>query len=51
MLWLFSFLLLALLGAVQALSSSGSRVLVVLEDAADKAKYSHFLEDLEGMFL
>jgi oligosaccharyltransferase complex subunit beta len=48
MLWLFSFLLLALLGAVQALSASGSRLLVVLEDAAEKDKYSKFLGDLEA---
>ncbi|KAF2197992.1 dolichyl-diphosphooligosaccharide-protein glycosyltransferase [Delitschia confertaspora ATCC 74209] len=48
MLWLFSFLLLALLGAVQALSSSGSRLLVVLEELSEKDKYSQFLGDLEA---
>ncbi len=47
--WSISLLLLGLLGLVQALSSSGSRLLVVLEDLADKSKYSKFLGDLEGM--
>jgi len=42
-----SFLLLAFLGAVRALSSTGSRLLVVLEDAAEKTKYSQFWGDLE----
>ncbi|KAF2807227.1 Dolichyl-diphosphooligosaccharide-protein glycosyltransferase 48kDa subunit [Mytilinidion resinicola] len=46
--WLFSFLVLALLGAVQALSSSGSRLLVVLEELAEKDKYSEFWDDLRG---
>ena len=46
--WLFSLLLLALLSLVQALSSSGSRLLVVIEEAAEKEKYSQFLGDLEG---
>lgn len=41
-----SFLLFAFLGAVQALSSTGSRLLVVLEEAADKDKYSKFWGDL-----
>lgn len=45
--WLFSVLLFALLGAVQALSSSGSRLLVVLEDLAEKDKYSEFWSDLQ----
>ncbi|KAJ4290550.1 oligosaccharyl transferase glycoprotein complex, beta subunit [Kalmusia sp. IMI 367209] len=44
--WLFSFLLFALLGAVQALSSTGSRLLVVLEDESEREKYSVLLEDL-----
>lgn len=47
--WLFSFLLLALLGVVQAVSYTGSRLLVVLEDAGEREKYSVFLGDLEGM--
>ena len=49
--WLFSFLFISLLGLVQALSSSGSRVLVAIEDAAEKDKYSAFWEDLEGTLL
>jgi oligosaccharyltransferase complex subunit beta len=49
--WLFSFLLLALLGVVSAKSIAGSRLLVVLEDAAEKEKYGVFLGDLEGMLL
>lgn len=40
---------LGFLGAVSALSSSGSRLLVVLEELAEKEKYSKFLEDLAGM--
>jgi oligosaccharyltransferase complex subunit beta len=39
-------LLLAALAA--AISSSGSRLLVVLDDLADKASYSKFLGDLES---
>lgn len=46
--WLFSFTLLALLSLVQALSSSGSRLLVVIEEATETEKYSQFLRDLEG---
>jgi len=42
-----SCLLLAFVGLVSALSSSGSRLLVVLEDAAEKDKYSRLWEDLE----
>jgi hypothetical protein len=45
--WLFSFLLLWLPVAISALSSSGNRVLVVLEDTAAKDKYSQFWSDLE----
>lgn len=44
--WLFSFLLFTILGAVRALSSSGSRLLVVLEDENERDKYGVFLEDL-----
>ena len=47
--WLLSFLLLGLLSVVQALSSSGSNLLVILEDLAEKSKYSKYLADLEGM--
>ncbi|KAI0395610.1 Dolichyl-diphosphooligosaccharide--protein glycosyltransferase subunit WBP1 [Xylariaceae sp. FL0594] len=45
---LVSFLLLLLVAVVQAISSSGDRLLVILEDVGDKAKYSKFLSDLEG---
>lgn len=47
--WLLSILFLGLLGLVQALSSSGNRLLVVIEDAAEKDKYSQFWADLEGL--
>ncbi|KAK3213649.1 hypothetical protein GRF29_28g509623 [Pseudopithomyces chartarum] len=46
--WLFSFLLLALLGVVQALSSSGSRLLIVLEEESERENYSVLLEDLSN---
>ncbi len=46
---LFSFLVLALLGVVEALSSSGRRLLIVVEETAEKAKYSTFWGDLEGL--
>ncbi|KAB5562920.1 oligosaccharyl transferase-like protein [Coniochaeta sp. 2T2.1] len=42
----FSFLLLATL--VSAISSTGDRLLAVLDDVADKAGYSKFLGDLES---
>lgn len=42
-------MLLALLGAVQALSSSGQRLLVILEEEAEREKYSVLLEDLSSM--
>ncbi|KAI1271085.1 Dolichyl-diphosphooligosaccharide--protein glycosyltransferase subunit WBP1 [Xylaria sp. FL0933] len=46
---LVSFLLLALVAVVQAISSSGgNRLLVILEDVAEKDDYSKFLGDLEG---
>jgi len=48
--WLLSFLVLGLLGLTQALSSSGNRLLVVIEEAAEKDKYSQFWGDLEGMY-
>lgn len=45
-----SFLLFALVGAVQAISANGgNRLLVILEDIADKDGYTKFLGDLEGM--
>ncbi|KAH8162659.1 hypothetical protein CIB48_g5586 [Xylaria polymorpha] len=46
---LVSFLVLLLVAAVQAISSSGgNRLLVILEDVAEKDGYSKFLGDLEG---
>lgn len=42
-----SLLLLGLISLVQALSSTGNRLLVVLEEASDKSKYSAFFGDLE----
>jgi len=45
---LLSFLLLGLLGLVHALRSSGSRLLVVIEEVAEKEKYSTLWGDLEG---
>lgn len=45
--WLLSFLLFGFLATVNALSSSGSRLLVVLEELAEKTKYSKYLSDLE----
>ena len=44
-----SFLLLGVLGVVQALSYTGRRLLVVSEDAGEKEKYSKFWGDLECM--
>lgn len=41
-------LLLGLLSFVSALSASGSKLLVVIEDEADKGKYSQFWTDLES---
>ncbi|ORX96841.1 Dolichyl-diphosphooligosaccharide--protein glycosyltransferase subunit WBP1 [Clohesyomyces aquaticus] len=46
--WFFSFLCAALLGLSSALSSSGSRLLVVLEDVAEKGSYGGFFGDLEA---
>ncbi|KAF1810879.1 putative oligosaccharyl transferase subunit [Eremomyces bilateralis CBS 781.70] len=45
---IYTWALLALSTAVNALSSSGQRLLVVLEDAELKGKYSQFLGDLES---
>ena len=39
--------LLALLGFAQALSVTGNRLLVVLEELGEKNKYSKFWNDLE----
>ncbi|TVY81690.1 Dolichyl-diphosphooligosaccharide--protein glycosyltransferase subunit wbp1 [Lachnellula suecica] len=46
--WILSFLLLGLLAVVQAASSSGNKLLVVLEELAEKSKYSKYLGDLEA---
>lgn len=46
--WFLSFLLLCFCGVAHALSTSGNRLLVVLEDAAEKDLYSTFWSDLEG---
>jgi oligosaccharyltransferase complex subunit beta len=46
---LITLLLLALLAAVQAVSTAGNRLLVILEDTAEKSNYSKFWEDLEGL--
>jgi hypothetical protein len=47
--WLFSLLLLAVIGLSNALSTSGSRLLVILDDVAEKEQYSKLLGDLSGM--
>ncbi|KAF2113960.1 Dolichyl-diphosphooligosaccharide--protein glycosyltransferase subunit WBP1 [Lophiotrema nucula] len=46
--WLFASLLLALLGAVQAISYTGGRLLVVLEEQSEREKYTAFFGDLES---
>ncbi|KAL8728386.1 MAG: hypothetical protein Q9166_005430 [cf. Caloplaca sp. 2 TL-2023] len=47
--WLLTFLFLTLFNAVQGLSSSGNRLLVVTEDSvAEKEKYSILWSDLES---
>ncbi|KAI1504941.1 dolichyl-diphosphooligosaccharide-protein glycosyltransferase 48kD subunit [Biscogniauxia marginata] len=45
---LLSCLVLFFVAVVQAISSTGDRLLVILEDEAEKAAYSKFLGDLEG---
>lgn len=47
--WLFFCLCLAFSGFVQAISSTGNRLLVIIEEAAEKDKYSKFWGDLEGV--
>lgn len=42
-------LLLGLVSLVQAISISENRLLVVIEEAAEKIKYSTLWKDLEGM--
>jgi len=43
-----SLLALCLVGVVNALSSTGNRLLVILDDVADKDKYTQFWDDLQG---
>jgi len=45
---LASLLAVCLMGVVSALSATGGRLLVVLDDVADKDKYSQFWGDLQG---
>lgn len=45
---IISVLLLAFLRCVQALSSTGGRLLVVLEEASEKDLFSKFWGDLKG---
>ncbi|RYP75223.1 hypothetical protein DL771_002548 [Monosporascus sp. 5C6A] len=45
---LLSFFVLALVAVVHAISARGDRLLVILEDVADKAGYSKFLGDLDA---
>lgn len=47
--WLLSFLVASLAGLALGLSSTGNRLLVVIEDTAEQSKYSQFWADLEGM--
>lgn len=44
-----SLLIFGLLALIEAISSSGNRLLVVIEEAAEKAKYSTLWKDLEGL--
>lgn len=46
--WLLSLLLLAIAAVASAKSFTGNRLLVVLEEQAEREKYSVFLEDLAG---
>lgn len=46
--WYLALLVSALVATVTALSSSGSRLLVVLDDTTDKSAYSILWSDLEG---
>ena len=42
-------LLVVCLSIVQAVSSGGNKLLVILEDVTEKSKYSKYLGDIEGM--
>ncbi|KAL8954129.1 MAG: hypothetical protein Q9222_000011 [Ikaeria aurantiellina] len=46
--WLLFIFYLGFLNLVQAVSSTGARLLVVTEDSSEKEKYSQFWDDLEG---
>lgn len=46
---LFSVFVFLFAAAVSALSTSGNRLLVILDDVADKGNYSKFLGDLESV--
>ncbi|MCJ1286106.1 oligosaccharyl transferase glycoprotein complex, beta subunit [Xylographa opegraphella] len=46
--WLLSLLLVSVSVLVHGLSSSGNRLLVVIEEAAEQEKYSQFWSDLRG---
>lgn len=48
--WCLSFLLFCFLAVVHALSSSGNRLVVILEEATEKELYSSFWSDLQGEF-
>ena len=41
-------LLVGLLSLVSALSAQGNKLLVILEEEAEKSKYSQFWGDLQG---
>ena len=47
--WMFSIGYLLILQNVHAISTSGSRLLVVIEDVEEKAKFSTFWSDFEGI--
>jgi len=49
--WLLSFLVLAIVAVVRAASFTGNRLLVVVEEQAEREKYSVFLEDLAGRYI
>ena len=46
--WLFQWLLLCLAACVHCLSSSGKRLLAVIEESSEIDKYSQFWDDLRG---
>ncbi|KAL9127957.1 MAG: hypothetical protein Q9217_003270 [Psora testacea] len=46
--WFWTLLFVTTFGLGRALSSTGNRLLVIIEEAAERAKYSEFWGDLEG---